>query len=143
MQTFLLSLLLIFMTTLRTSLWATVIEDKTEQSNSEIKEGMKEILKNREVDQIEKEKEEVRISNKWYRGSNLIYDCQNGSYVCVNDVSFYRCQRERLEDKENARSQLRCSPFKDFKTHKACFDKQYEVIHNQLPKMFCTNPKYL
>jgi hypothetical protein len=119
------------------------IEEKGEKENIEIKQEMKSMLEDREVDRIQKEKEEPRISNKWFRGSNLIYDCENGHYACVNEVSFYRCQRERQEDKEENRSGLRCSPFKSFKTQKKCFEKQYKIIHNQLPKMFCINPKFL
>jgi len=122
---------------------AEVIEEKTEKENLEIKQEMKSMLEDREVDRFQKEKEEPRLSNKWFRGSNLIYDCQKGHYACVNEVSFYRCQRERQEDKEENRSGLRCSPFKNFKNQKECFKKQYEIIHNQLPKMFCINPKFL
>lgn len=122
---------------------ADAIIETTEKDNNEIKREMKPMLKEREVDRIEKEKEEPRLSNKWFRGPSLIYDCEKGHYACVNEVSFYRCERERQEDKEDNRADLRCTPFKTFKTQKECFEKQYTIIHNQLPKMFCINPKFL
>lgn len=133
----------IFINFLISTSFADVIEEKTEKSNMEIKKEMKSMLEVREVDRIQKEKDEPRLSNKWFRGESLIYDCEKGHFACVNEVSFYRCQRERQEDKEENRPNMRCSPFKTFKTQKACFEEQYKIIHNQLPKIFCINPKFL
>ncbi|MAF78833.1 MAG: hypothetical protein CME63_07940 [Halobacteriovoraceae bacterium] len=94
------------------------------------------------MDQIERERYEPRISNKWFRGSYLIYDCSRGNYICVNYQSFYKCTNEREEDKKESRPALRCAPFKKFATQEKCFGEQYRQIQNQKPKVFCMNPKY-
>lgn len=94
------------------------------------------------MDAIERNKYEPRISNKWFRGSYLIYDCSRGNFICVNYQGFVRCGEEREEDKKKSRSGLRCAPFKKFSTQELCFKEQYRQIENQKPKIFCMNPKY-
>ncbi len=94
------------------------------------------------MDRIEREKYEPRISNKWFRGSYLIYDCTRGNFVCVNYQGFVRCGDEREEDKKKSRPALRCAAFKKFKTQESCFKEQYRQIENQKPRVFCMNPKY-
>jgi len=94
------------------------------------------------MDTIERKKQEPRISNKWFRGNYLIYDCTRGNFVCVNSQSFERCEKEREEDKKNVIPSLRCTPFKMFKSQKECFKEQYRQIENQKPKVYCQNPKY-
>lgn len=94
-------------------------------------------------DELQQQKEEPRISNKWYRGNYLIYDCAKGSFICVNSVSFEYCENQRKEDIDNRYPTLRCAPLKRFESQKKCFDVQYKSIHNQLPKAFCSHPKFL
>ncbi len=119
-------------------------ESKTEEiKNGETKNDEAPITNDTEgMDRIEREKYEPRISNKWFRGSYLIYDCQRGNFVCVNYQGFVRCGEERDEDKKKSRPALRCAAFKKFKTQEACFKEQYRQIENQKPKVFCMNPKY-
>lgn len=93
-------------------------------------------------DQLQKAKEEPRISNKWYRGNYLIYDCSKGNYICVNDISFLTCGDQREADINERLTNLRCAPLKRFDSQEECFKVQYEKIHNQMPKLFCTHPKF-
>ena len=95
-----------------------------------------------DMDKIERERYEPRISNKWFRGSYLIYDCLQGNFACVNYQSFVRCTDEREEDKKESRQTLKCAPFKKFSSQEKCFKEQYRQIQNQKPKVFCMNPKY-
>ncbi|MCR9206119.1 MAG: hypothetical protein NXH75_16165 [Halobacteriovoraceae bacterium] len=93
-------------------------------------------------DQLQKQKEEPRISNKWYRGNYLIYDCSKGNYVCVNDISFLNCGDQRQEDIDARVTNLKCAPLKRFGSQEDCFKAQYSKIHNQMPKLFCTHPRF-
>jgi len=106
------------------------------------KKSKEEMLEDREVDKFTREKEEPRISNKWFRGSFLIYDCEKGHFACVNQVSFYKCEEQRSEDIEENRPRLRCSPFKMFKEYQDCTAMNYKKMHNQLPKLYCVHPKF-
>lgn len=93
-------------------------------------------------DQLQKQKEEPRISNKWYRGNYLIYDCSKGNYVCVNDISFLNCGDQRQADIDARVTNLKCAPLKRFGSQEDCFKAQYSKIHNQMPKLFCTHPRF-
>lgn len=106
------------------------------------KKSKEEMLEEREVDKFARQKEEPRISNKWFRGSFLIYDCVKGHFACVNQVSFYKCEEQRAEDIEENRPRLRCSPFKSFKEYESCIAMNYKKMHNQLPKLYCVHPKF-
>lgn len=119
-----------------------------EEANEKIKEETNEVEKKapkhdtEDMDKIERERYEPRISNKWFRGSYLIYDCLQGNFACVNYQSFVRCTDEREEDKKESRPSLKCAPFKKFSSQEKCFKEQYRQIQNQKPKVFCMNPKY-
>lgn len=118
-------------------------ELKSKPNDSKKEKGdEKETFEEKPDTDVTKKLEEPRISNKWYRGSFLIYDCSLGNYVCVNDISFEECQLQRKEDLDAQHVNLSCTPFKRFKTQELCFKYQYEKIHNQLPKSFCIHPKF-
>lgn len=91
------------------------------------------------MDKMERDKYEPRISDKWFRGNYLIYDCEKGNFICVNLFSFNQCQSQREEDKKQKQTHLRCAPFKKFPTQKKCFAEQYRQIENQKPKVFCSH----
>ena len=120
-------------------------QDETqEESKQETKEKTKEEITNEteDLDQIQRERYEPRISNKWFRGSYLIYDCEKGNFACVNKTGLQRCEREREEDKKESKPNLRCAFFKKFPTQEDCFKEQYRQINNQKPRVYCMNPKY-
>jgi hypothetical protein len=93
-------------------------------------------------DVLQQKLEEPRLSNKWFRGNYLIYDCDKGFFACVNNTSFEKCKYQRMKRKERREVGLACAPLKRFDTQKACFKVQYEKMHNQVPKLFCINPNY-
>ncbi|OUR96992.1 hypothetical protein A9Q84_11695 [Halobacteriovorax marinus] len=82
---------------------------------------------------------EPRLSNKYYRGRYLVYDCIDRHYVCVNLPSFYNCRETRVKEIENKEVLLSCAPLKLFKTQKECFDANYKLIHRVTNKAFCVN----
>ncbi len=119
----------------------TEITKKNEKGEKgEVKENVKN--ETEELDQIQRERYEPRISNKWFRGSYLIYDCEVGNFACVNKTGLIRCERERDEDKKESKPQVRCAYFKKFATQEDCFKEQYRQIQNQKPRVYCMNPKY-
>lgn len=93
------------------------------------------------LDDIARSKEEPRISNKWFRGNYLIYDCDDQHFACVNEISYLRCENQRNERTEEREPKLGCAPLKKFKTQKECFKVQYQKQHNQIPKTFCLHPR--
>lgn len=117
-------------------------EEKKMELQSEKKEKPADSTDSQTMDTIERKKYEPRISNKWFRGNYLIYDCARRNFVCVNAQSFGRCEKEREEDKKKMVPSLRCAPFKMFKSQKECFKEQYRQIENQKPKVYCQNSKY-
>lgn len=92
--------------------------------------------------ELQKSLEEPRISNKWFRGNYLIYDCDKGFYACVNSVSFEKCEFQRTSRKERRQTSLGCAPLKRFNTQAECFEVQYAKVHNQVPKIFCVHPNF-
>lgn len=93
-------------------------------------------------DEMLKRIEEPRLSNKWFRGNYLIYDCDKGFYACVNRASFTECTDQRTIRIEERRPALGCAPLKRFDSQKECFKVQYEKMHNQVPKIFCVHPNF-
>lgn len=112
---------------------ATVPEVPPSPSPSHDTEGM---------DSIERQKYEPRVSNKWFRGSYLIYDCEKANFACVNQVGWDLCHEQREDDKKQSKFQLRCAPFKMFATQEKCFAEQYRQVQNKKPPLYCTNPKF-
>lgn len=92
--------------------------------------------------ELQKSIEEPRISNKWFRGNYLIYDCDKGFYACVNNRSFIQCTDQRTIRIEERRPALGCAPLKRFDSQKECFKVQYAKMHNQVPKIFCVHPNF-
>lgn len=82
---------------------------------------------------------EPRLSNKYYRGRYLVYDCIDRHYACVNLPSFYNCRELRVKEIGNKEIMLSCAPLKQYKTQKECFDANYRLIHRVTNKSFCVN----
>ncbi len=81
--------------------------------------------------------EGVMISDKYRRGSALIYDCTKGFYACVSFNNFDQCQEQREEEKAKFTSVLSCAPLKKYDTIGECEQTQREVIHRLIRKEFC------
>ncbi len=95
----------------------------------------------RSSDKIRRNKDEPRISNKYYLGEYLIFDCEDRHFACVNALSFDLCKDWRKEDLKKYRSKLRCAHLKKFFSQEACFQEQMKQIHESKFKLFCLNPK--
>ncbi len=86
--------------------------------------------------------EEPRISNKWFQGNYLVYDCDKGFFACVNNTSYSLCSSQRTTRIEERNPALGCAPLKRFNTQEECFKVQYQKLHNQMPKLFCIHPNF-
>lgn len=115
------------------------VQEKPSSEKAGEKAGEDELVED-ELDDIDRSKQEPRLSNKWFRGNYLVYDCDDGHFACVNENSFIKCENQRTERIEEKDPQLGCAPLKKFKTQKNCFEVQYKKLHNQLPKVFCLHP---
>lgn len=86
---------------------------------------------------------EPRVSNKYFRGKNLIYDCYDKHFVCASDLDFDECTEERQEALDNRRVILPCAPLKRMPDQISCFKLNYTLIHQQTYKGFCISQKKL
>lgn len=126
-------------------------EDVDSENSKKTKENKSKAYANDDAMTLEEEKkrgtlqrkiEEPRISNKWFRGNYLIYDCDKAHYACVNSDSFEKCEYIRTSRKERRQPSLGCAPLKRFDTQGKCFEMQYAKVHNQVPKLFCIHPNF-
>lgn len=100
---------------------------------------------------VEKETDEAtvyrqvreRISERYFKGSTLIYDCKERHYVCVDRLSAEDCHRWRDEALRKNRFSLECAPLKEFKTNQECVQDQYQRVHDSISKAWCYNDRKL
>jgi hypothetical protein len=100
------------------------------------------LLNKEEKDATLRKRLEPRLSDKYYRGRYLIYDCEKRFFACVNLPSFYNCRELRQKEKDLKEVLLSCAPLKQFKSQKDCFDVNYSLIHRVTNKSFCINQAY-
>lgn len=82
---------------------------------------------------------DIMISRLYRRGTNLIYDCQNGHFACVSAEGFERCGEKRAEDFEKKKMELRCTPFKTYSSLEECASEQVRFAQSLIKKDFCWN----
>lgn len=77
------------------------------------------------------------ISEKYDAGPFLMYDCEDGHWVCVMPEFYQSCQEQREQDREQKKVTARCAPVGEFPTKRSCFERQlYMLSHNYGPN-FC------
>ena len=81
--------------------------------------------------------ENYPLNWKYRGGSNLIYDCINKYYACVNEISSDRCHEERAKAIENKLDKYPCAVLKSFAKKEDCLRKNYEVLNANTVKKFC------
>ncbi len=87
--------------------------------------------------------ERERISNRYYKGPVLIYDCRDRHFVCVDQVSADDCHQGRTEALKKNRFDLVCAPLKVFKTEPECVAEHYRRVHEGVDKSWCYNERRL
>jgi hypothetical protein len=81
------------------------------------------------------------INKKYFRGSNLIYDCEKRHFACVIEDNFKESETLQVEDRRNRVPQFTCVPLLKFTTQKECFEKQMRAVETVVNRGFCL-PKY-
>lgn len=79
----------------------------------------------------------IQISQEYYSGPNLIYDCKKGSFICVDDDNVKECEFKREEAKKYYRTYLACASFKRFHDTKECQAYQQKKVNNPEGKRYC------
>ncbi len=78
-----------------------------------------------------------RLSDEYYQGSSLIYDCLNKHWVCVDRPNFEKCQKLRNETRVNKLLNLPCAPVKAFNSIDECVAEQNRQVTLPKIKDFC------
>lgn len=77
------------------------------------------------------------ISEKYDAGPHLIYDCEDGHWVCVMPEFYEQCQLKRDEDQLANKVHTRCAPIGEFPTKRSCFQRQLYLTSNNYAPNFC------
>lgn len=89
------------------------------------------------IDNFKKYEGTSKISEKYFSGEYLIYDCVNRSYICVDKDGYDYCKNLRTEDWNNKQVFLRCAPLHNFNETILCLDELYNKIETITDKSFC------
>jgi hypothetical protein len=87
---------------------------------------------------IQDPKAGFKIDRKYYGGEYLIYNCEKGHFACVDSSSFLNCKNGRKLALENKKLILPCAPLEKFKDKILCVQKNYELVHLNAVKGFCS-----
>ena len=106
---------------------------------SQTAERAREMLNKAEKDATLRRRLEPRISDKYYLGRFLVYDCEGQHFACVNLPSFFNCEESRENEKKNKEVFFSCAPLKQYKTLKDCTDAYLGFVYRRTSKSFCVN----
>lgn len=77
------------------------------------------------------------INKKYFRGSNLIYDCEKRHFACVIEDNFIECEKLKNLEEDNKQAQYTCVPLKKYTTQKECFKNQMRAVETVVDRSFC------
>ena len=80
------------------------------------------------------------MSDKYRKGSYLLYDCDSGHWVCAGRAEYERCVRWRKEGLELKDDWLSCAYFVSFGSRKECQKEQIEMTNMAPGERFCLHP---
>lgn len=81
--------------------------------------------------------QDPNLSERYQRGSYLVYDCASRHWVCTAKDEYQRCERERAEAKQNRQGNLVCGHFRKFDTIEQCQQKQRHMTDFNSSDRFC------
>ena len=80
------------------------------------------------------------ISEKWFAGSSLVYDCEDMHWVCVAPADYASCARMRESDLKRNKHKLACVPAEVYDTKKECNQAlKALVVRASFPRV-CVHP---
>jgi hypothetical protein len=77
------------------------------------------------------------ISDKYYAGAFLIYDCEEGHWVCVLPDDYSQCEKKRAESVAKKEKYLACAPIGEFPTKRSCFQRELYLTGQAHGHRFC------
>ena len=77
------------------------------------------------------------VSDEFFSGPYLIFDCRNQTFICVSESGFDACRNMRQTAIKNNKRILDCAPLKLYPNFNACGDAAQDAIDRQVPKNFC------
>ncbi|MES2525763.1 MAG: hypothetical protein V4598_01695 [Bdellovibrionota bacterium] len=77
------------------------------------------------------------ISDKYFAGAFLIYDCEEKHWVCVLEENYRYCEEQRKESVQKKERQLPCAPIGEFPTKRSCFQRELFLAGHAHGNRFC------
>ena len=77
------------------------------------------------------------ISEKYFAGAFLIYDCEENHWVCVLKEDYKKCEEKRESSKNLREKHLPCAPVGEFPTKRSCFQRQLYLTGKAHGSRFC------
>ncbi len=78
-----------------------------------------------------------KISDKYYAGAHLIYDCEEKHFVCVLPEDNKVCEEKRAEAIKNKEKFLPCASLGEFPTRRSCFQRELFMVGHAHGNRFC------
>lgn len=137
--------MMFFLSYLAYSQEGSVYTDREDTEEAGISEKMKQSEKLKRQEQLDREffkkqKAEYQINGKYEAGDNLIYDCQDEYFACVNKISFEKCVEARAGQITLGEPKYTCAPLKEFPSKEECLKANYDIISRQMLRKFCYRP---
>lgn len=77
------------------------------------------------------------IADNYEAGRFLLYDCEEGHWVCVTEPFFQECEQKRAHDITTKKVKARCAPLGSFPTKKSCFQRELFLTSQAHGAKFC------
>ena len=80
------------------------------------------------------------ISEKWFAGSSLVYDCEDMHWVCVSPPDYKSCVDMRDTDLKRNKHKLACVPAEIYETKKQCNQALKSLVARASFPRVCIHP---
>jgi hypothetical protein len=81
------------------------------------------------------------LSDKWYAGPALVYDCEEMHWACVAAVDHKKCGYLRESALEIGKETLDCAPSEVFEYRNECHQTMQRLINEASYPRICLNPR--
>ncbi len=94
----------------------------------------------RAQDDLEFDYSKDDISDKWFAGSSLVYDCEDKHWVCVAPSDYANCSRQRESELKQQKHILGCVPADIFSSKKDCQQAAKRLVGQGIYPRVCIHP---
>jgi hypothetical protein len=77
------------------------------------------------------------ITDKYFAGAFLIYDCKEKHWVCVLQEDYKDCEADRKKAQIKNERELPCAPIGEFPSKRSCFQRQLFLAGQAHGHRFC------